>query len=208
MIRVGICDDEPHARAYLTQALDKSDDLQVVASASDGREALAVAAEVDVWLMDIRMPGMGGLEATRRLKARPNPPTVVLLTSLSTVSLADALAAGVNGFLHKDQPVASLAAAVAAAHAGIFVNSDQALETIARPGPVAVEHIPEGVVTDATDLSILRQIVRGLGYEEIAASLELSVATVKRRVGAIAKRAGVRSRPRLTAEALRWDLHP
>ncbi|QXT63012.1 response regulator transcription factor [Tessaracoccus palaemonis] len=205
MIDVAICDDDELSRSYLERSLGQCAGITVVATASNGAEALGVAVPVDVWLMDIRMPRMGGLEAARQFKTRPRPPAVVLLTSFSSVTLAEAVAAGANGLLQKDEPVVALAAAAAAAHAGLFVNSSGSLSTFAG-APSQVLPVPDGVLGDPTDRAILHLVVRGVGYGEIADTLGVSAVTVKRRVGVMARRAGVRSRPRLMSVASLWDL--
>lgn len=76
MIAAAICDDEPVVRGYLEQVLKHAEGISVVAAVANGAEALGVTASVDVWLMDIRMPKLDGLETTKRLKARPHPPKV------------------------------------------------------------------------------------------------------------------------------------
>lgn len=203
MINIAICDDEAVVRSYLEQTLDHVDGITVVAAVADGPAALEVTAPVDVWLMDIRMPRLDGLETTRRLKARPHPPKVVLLTSLSTATLAEAVGVGVDGMLDKDLPVASLVASVQAVLGGVFVNSPRA---VARLREVTVAPVPDGIVTDDKDVEILRLVRQGHGYPEIAEATGVSESTVKKRVGAMARRAGVRSRPRLMGVAANWSL--
>jgi len=188
MIRVGICDDELIVLDYLRQALEQADGFAVAATVADGESALDVDAPVDVWLIDIRMPGMDGLETARRIKARPAPPAVLLLTSLSTVTLSEAVAAGVNGFLHKDLPVGALVSPESVA---------TLRETTRTPAPASA-------VTDGMDREILRLVMEGFGYHEIAEALEISESTVKKRVGAMARRVGVHSRPRLMGIAVDW----
>ena len=201
MIRVGICDDELIVLDYLRQALEQADGFAVAATVADGESALDVDAPVDVWLIDIRMPGMDGLETARRIKARPAPPAVLLLTSLSTVTLSEAVAAGVNGFLHKDLPVGALVASIRAALAGVFVNSPESVATLRETTRTPA---PASVVTDGMDREILRLVMEGFGYHEIAEALEISESTVKKRVGAMARRVGVHSRPRLMGIAVDW----
>ena len=138
MISVGICDDDPLVLSYLAATLARVDDIAVVHQCAGGHEALA-APPVDLWLMDIRMPGISGVETCRALTSRPDPPRVLLLTSLSTTSLTEAVGAGACGFLYKDTPAKALAAAIRAADAGIFVHSPGA-----AGGPATRGSSPEG----------------------------------------------------------------
>lgn len=199
MITVGICDDDPLVLSYLAATLDRLDDVEVAFQCGSGQQALA-AGPVDIWLMDIRMPGMSGVEACRILTSRPEPPRVLLLTSLSTTTLADALDSGASGYLYKDTPARALAAAIRSAAAGIFVHSPDAART--RRASMATDITPDGLVRDAVDQAILRRIHAGAGYDEIAEALDMSVSGVKKRVSALMKRAGVTSRPRLMARTI------
>jgi len=121
MIRVLLVDDEQLIRTGLRMILEAEDDLEVVGSAVDGLDALAAVDRLapDVVLMDIRMPRMDGLEATRRILVGPSPSRVVVLTTFDLDEhVFDALAAGASGFLLKDAPAHQLVDAIRAAAAG------------------------------------------------------------------------------------------
>ncbi|MHA6513856.1 response regulator transcription factor [Tessaracoccus sp. Z1128] len=203
MISVGICDDDALVLSYLASTLARVDDIAVVHQCAGGHEALA-ASQVDLWLMDVRMPGMSGVEACRALTSRPDPPRVLLLTSLSSTTLTEALGAGASGFLYKDTPAKALVAAILTAHAGIFVHSPDA----ARPLTTRVtsrEPAPDGVLRDAVDHELIRAINAGRSYHQMAEALGMSVSGVKKRVGTLMRRAGVNSRPQLMAQSVSWS---
>lgn len=205
MIRVGICDDDALAVRYLAHAVDDEQGMGVVVRCHDGAEAVAATETVHVWLMDIRMPRMSGVEACRVLTSRPNPPKVVMLTSFSDVQLRDAQRAGASGYLFKDLPLQTLAAAIRAVHAGVVVNSPEVLDG-ALNRSLQAEPPPPGVVQDQTDLRLLQGVRVGESYDEIAVALGMSVSGVKKRMAALLKRSDSRSRPELTAKAIGWLL--
>ncbi|WP_353080994.1 response regulator transcription factor [Tessaracoccus lapidicaptus] len=206
MITVGICDDDALVLSYLTSTLSRVDDIAVVHQCAGGREALA-ASPVDIWLMDIRMPGISGVQACRSLTSRPNPPRVLLLTSLSTTTLPEAIAAGASGFLYKDTPGKALAAAIRTAHSGIFVHSPDAARALTTR-VTSREPAPDGVLRDAVDHELIRAINAGRSYDQMAEALGMSVSGVKKRVGILMKRAGVTSRPQLMAQSASWGISP
>lgn len=118
MIRVAVVDDEPLVRSGLQLILSSADDIDVVAEAATGAEAVAGWADwqADVVLMDIRTPGLDGISATRQIAADPDAPQILVLTAFDTDDyILDALAAGATGFLLKDTPPAELTAAVRSA---------------------------------------------------------------------------------------------
>lgn len=206
MINVGICDDDPLVLSYLAATLARVDDIAVVHQCAGGHEALA-APPVDLWLMDIRMPGISGVETCRALTSRPDPPRVLLLTSLSTTSLTEAVDAGACGFLYKDTPAKALAAAIRTADAGIFVHSPDAARGLTTR-VTSREPAPDGVLRDAVDHELIRAINAGRSYDEMAGALGMSVSGVKKRVGILMKRAGVSSRPQLMAQSVSWSTQP
>lgn len=121
MIRVALVDDQQLVRAGFRMVIDSQDDLQVVAQASDGAEAVQVLTDVqtDVVLMDVRMPRMDGIEATRRITALPSSPRVIVLTTFDLDEyVVSAIGAGASGFLLKDAPPEEMLAAVRTVHAG------------------------------------------------------------------------------------------
>ncbi|SFU07494.1 two component transcriptional regulator, LuxR family [Geodermatophilus amargosae] len=199
MIRVLVADDQRLVREGLTALLELVDDLQLVALAADGNEALALVAEhrPDVVLMDLRMPEVDGIEATRRIRRQhPDVEVVVLTTHADDESVLAALRAGARGYLTKDAGVAEIARAVAAAHAG------QALldpPVQARLLASLADDRPPGPLT-GRETDVLSLIAEGLSNIEISQRLVVSEATVKTHVNRIFAKIGARDR----AQAVRW----
>lgn len=144
-IRVLLVDDQELIRKGFRMVLDASNGIEVVGEADDGDTAIELLehVEADVVLMDVRMPRMSGVEATRRLRAAGDLPRVLILTTFDLDEYAyDALRAGASGFLLKDTPVGDLTAAIAHVHSGDAVvapsTTRRLLDTFAgAPGPVA-----------------------------------------------------------------------
>jgi DNA-binding NarL/FixJ family response regulator len=189
--KVLIVDDDPLVRSALALMLGGSADVDVVGEAADGREGLAMAESLspDVVLMDIRMPRMSGLDATKALHERPNPPHVIVLTTFDADELVvGALAAGADGFLVKDTPPPQILAAIRAVADGDPMLSPSVTRTlITRLRDDAGDDRTE---TARTRLSVLTErehdvalsVGRGLTNAEIARTLHLSVPTVKAHV--------------------------
>ena len=192
MIRVLIADDQALVRGGFRVILESEPDLEVVGEAANGDEAAEAAAalEPDVVLMDIRMPGMDGIEATRRVLAAERPPRVLVLTTFDHDEyLYEAVRAGASGFLLKNVSPAHLVHAVRTVAAGEALLDPaltrKLLDDFARrpaPGARAPERLQE--LTDR-ELSVLRLVARGLSNTEIAGDLFLSAATVKTHVSNI-----------------------
>jgi len=185
--RVVLVDDDALVRSGLSLILGGAPDLEVVATASDGVEALDVVARErpDVVLMDIRMPRLDGIEATRRLRALPGARVIVLTTFDADDMIVEALRAGAAGFLLKDTPPDRLVAAVRAAASGEPTLSPRVAEQlIAR---VTDRSAPDGRRAAAARVATLTErerdvalaVARGLSNAEIAAELYMSVPTVK-----------------------------
>jgi DNA-binding NarL/FixJ family response regulator len=197
-LRVVIADDQPMMRAGFKTVLEATGDIEVVAEAGNGEEAVRAAEEhsPDVVLMDIRMPGMDGIEATRRL---PRQRVLILTTFGLDQYIIEALRAGASGFLLKDAPIHELVAAVRAVAAGDAVLSAavtrQLLDQVARRLPAAVSQRPEelGLLTDR-EREVLRMLANGLSNTEIANALYLSEATVKSHVSRLLGKLGLRNR--------------
>jgi DNA-binding NarL/FixJ family response regulator len=197
-LRVVIADDQPMMRAGFKAVLEATGDIEVVAEAGTGEEAVAAANQhsPDVVLMDIRMPEMDGIEATRRL---PRQRVLILTTFGLDQYILEALRAGASGFLLKDAPTQEVVAAVRAVAAGDAVLSAavtrQLLDQVARRLPAAVSRR-----TDELDLltereqEVLRMLANGLSNAEIAAALVLSEATVKSHVSNLLRKLGLRDR--------------
>ncbi len=202
MIRVILADDQALVREGFAMILGSQEDIEVVGEASDGAAALALVRELspDVVLMDVRMPGIDGIEATRRLLNGSDSRTRVLI--LTTFDLDEyvyeALKAGASGFLLKDVPRAQLVAAVRAVAAGDQLLSPsivrKLIEEFVRHGPREAG-IP-AALADLTEreLEVLRLVARGQSNAEIAKELYLSEATVKTHVHHMLQKLGLHDR--------------
>lgn len=202
MIRVAIADDQDMVRDGFAMILDAQDDMEVVGLAANGADALELARleRPDVVLMDVRMPGMDGLEATRRLLAgRPPQPRVLILTTFDLDEyIYEALKAGASGFLLKDGPRAQLVAGVRAVAAGesmlapsIMLRLIQAYverKTWPPEPPAALRSLSD------REREVLLLVARGLSNAEIAQTLFLSEATVKTHVAHLLQKLGLRDR--------------
>ena len=197
-LRVVIADDQPMMRAGFKAVLEAAGDIAVVAEAGNGEEAVRAATEhaPDVVLMDIRMPGMDGIEATRRL---PRQRVLILTTFGLDEYIIDALRAGASGFLLKDAPTQEVVQAVRAVAAGDAVLSPtvtrQLLDQVGRRLPGAVSRAPEALaeLTDR-EREVLQMLAAGLTNAEIAEALVLSEATVKTHVSNLLGKLGLRDR--------------
>jgi DNA-binding NarL/FixJ family response regulator len=198
-LRVVIADDQPMMRAGFKAVLEAAGDIQVVAEAADGEEAVRAATEhsPDVVLMDIRMPGVDGIEATRRL---PRQRVLILTTFGLDQYILEALRAGASGFLLKDAPTAEVVAAVRAVAAGDAVLSGavtrQLLDQVARRLPAAAVSRDGAELDSLTEREreVLRMLANGLSNAEIASALVVSEATVKSHVSHLLGKLGLRDR--------------
>lgn len=202
MIRILVADDQDLMREALSMMLSAQSDFEVVAQARDGREAVERARELrpDVALLDVRMPTLDGIEATRRLQALPHPPRSVMLTTFDHDDhVYDALRAGATGFLLKTTAPEALAAAIRAAAAGESLLSPEITRRLAERyarGPRPAEGRIPSELSELTprELDVLRLIARGQTNAEIAAGLVTSPATVKSHVNRIFRKLSVRER--------------
>lgn len=202
MIRVVLVDDQELVRAGLAMVVDSQDDLRVVGQAADGVQALEVVATTptDVVLMDVRMPSMDGVEATRRLvQLHPDGPRVIVLTTFDLDEHAfAALKAGASGFLLKDSRAEDVLAAIRAVHAGDAVlaasTTKRLIEHVARdlPGPRTGPD-PLARLT-AREREVLLEVATGATNAEIARRMYLSETTVKTHVGRLLGKLGLRDR--------------
>jgi DNA-binding NarL/FixJ family response regulator len=201
-VRVLVADDQAMVREGLRMILDLQADIEVVAEAADGRAALRAVAEhhPDVVLMDIRMPVMDGLEATRRLLSgsRPGPRVLVLTTFGEDEYLYAAMRAGASGFLLKDSPRAVLLHAVRTVAEGSALL-DPVLtrrlveEWVRRPPPTV--GVPDALRSlTPRELEVFTQLARGRSNSEIARELVLSETTVKSHVAHLLAKLGLRDR--------------
>ena len=210
MIRVVLVDDQQLVRAGLRMLCDSAEDVEVVAEAHNGSEAVRRAAELvpDVMLMDLRMPGMDGIEATRRiLAARPSTRIVVLTTFDDDDHLYPALAAGACGFLVKDAAPAELLDAVRRAAAGDSPFSPDVLRRVVHQ---AVAARPSARKVPMVDLSpregeVLELVGAGLSNGEIAERMRIGVTTVKTHIASLMAKTGAPNRVRLAVFAVQQD---
>jgi DNA-binding NarL/FixJ family response regulator len=197
-LRIVIADDQPMMRAGFKAVLEATGTVEVVAEAADGDEAVKAANEhrPDVVLMDIEMPGMDGIEATRRL---PQHRVLILTTFGLDEYIVDALRAGASGFLLKDSPTEDVVKAVRAVAAGDAVLSPavtrQLLDQVGRRLPAAVARTPDALdeLTER-EREVLRMLAAGLSNAEIAEGMYLSEATVKSHVSNLLGKLGLRDR--------------
>jgi DNA-binding NarL/FixJ family response regulator len=201
-IRVLVVDDQELVRSGFCVILDAADGITVVGEAANGEAAVSqvVARAPDVVLMDIRMPGMDGLEATRLITSDPAAaPKVVMLTTFDLDEYVyEALRAGASGFLLKDSPRHDLIAAVRAAAAGDALLAPSVtrrlIEAFARRPPETAPSPSRLASLTARERDVLMMLARGRSNAEIAEGLFVSEATVKTHVGNLLAKLGLRDR--------------
>ncbi|NUT35458.1 MAG: response regulator transcription factor [Hamadaea sp.] len=203
MIRVLLVDDQALLRAGLRMILDSADDMEVVGEADDGAAAVATAVQAapDVILMDIRMPEVDGLEATRRIRASmPDGPRILVLTTYDLDEYVySSLRAGASGFLLKDTLAADLLSAIRVVAKGDAIVAPPVTRRlierhIGTPGdPLPRTEADLQVLTDR-EREVLELIARGLSNGEIAGRLFLTEGTVKGHVSRVLAKLGLRDR--------------
>ena len=202
MIRVLIADDQTLVRDGFRMILDAQEDIEVVGEAAEGAEAVAKARELrpDIVLMDVRMPGRDGLDATRELVRSFADIHVLILTTFDLDEYVyEAMRAGASGFLLKDVPRAQLIAGVRTVAAGDAllapVITRRLIERFVKRPPASIRPLPPQVdELTARELEVLRLVARGRSNSEIAGQLVISEATVKTHISHALQKLGLRDR--------------
>lgn len=206
MIRVLLADDEELVRSGLRMILAAEPDIDVVAEAADGASAVATVREhsPDVVLMDIKMPGLDGIDATRRIVTGSSPPKVVILTTFDRSKLVfDALTAGASGFLLKDTPTAQLVGGIRAVTRGeeLLAPSitrrliEEFTRAVRLPTPPGYDRLTE------REREVLVLVSRGMSNAEISRDLYVSLETVKTHVARILAKLELRDRVQAVVSA-------
>jgi len=217
-IRLLLVDDQALIRAGFRMILEEIDEIDVVGEAPDGAGAIRLAADLrpDVTLMDVRMPGVDGIEATRRIVARDPAARVLILTTFDLDEYAfAALRAGASGFVLKDVPVDELTRAIRSVADGDAVVSPRITRRLLD---VYATHLPD-LSTGATEhvrtaldqltpreQEVLRHIARGYMYKEIALRLGISAKTVEAHVSSVLRKLQLSTRHELSAWAAKREL--
>ncbi|MEW2414320.1 response regulator transcription factor [Streptomyces sp. NPDC046866] len=209
-VRVLLADDQPLVRSGLRVLMEDTPDLDVVGEAANGAEAVGLAAELspDVVVMDIRMPEMDGIEATRRITRGAAPARVLVLTTFDEDEhVYGALRAGASGFAVKDMALDDLLAAVRVVAAGDALIAPgvtrRLIADFASGPPRAAERVP---AITAREQEVLTLVGRGRSNGEIAQDLFISVATAKSHVARLLTKLDARDRVHLVIKAYEWGL--
>ena len=214
-IRVVLVDDQQMVRAGFRMVIDSQPDLTVVGEAGDGASAVEVvrSTPADVVLMDVRMPGTDGIEATRQVTELPDAPRVVVLTTFDLDEyVVAAIGAGASGFLLKDAPPEEMLAAVRTVHAGDSViaasSTRRLLQHVAPMLRGATPTVTGDQLAELTprEREVLVQMALGASNTEIAARFVVSEATVKTHVGRVLAKTGSRDRVQAVVLAYRTGL--
>ncbi|MEA2293396.1 MAG: hypothetical protein QOE86_1035 [Solirubrobacteraceae bacterium] len=212
-----LVDDQELLRMGFRLVLNSQPDLKVVAEASDGRDAVTLVAEhaPDIVLMDIRMPGVDGVTATREIIASGSAARIIILTTFDLDEYAyAALRAGASGFLLKDAPPADLLSAIRAVASGDAVvapsTTRRLLEAVAHqlpaPGAADAREDPALATLTPREREVVVVVARGLSNAEIAQELVLAEATVKTHIGRILAKLEVRDRVQIVVFAYEHGL--
>jgi len=205
-IRVLVVDDEALLRTAFSSLIDAEDDLEVVGEAADGRQAVGMAARLgpDVVVMDIRMPVMDGIEATRQITAGQGAgvPRVLILTTFDLDEYVfEALRAGASGFALKSRPLEELLAAIRTVAAGEALLAPSVTRRLiahfAHRAPAPARAAPSLAELTEREREVLALVARGLSNAELAGTLRVSLPTAKTHVSRILTKLGARDRTQL-----------
>jgi DNA-binding NarL/FixJ family response regulator len=205
-IRVLLVDDHQVVRRGLRTFLEIQDDIEVVGEASDGEEGVARAEELrpDVVLMDIKMPGMDGIEALRKLRELANPAKVLVVTSFTEQrTVVPALRAGASGYVYKDVDPGALAGAIRSVHAGHVLLQPEVAGVLLSQEPGGGQG--RGTTLTEREREVLALIADGRSNREIARALVLSEKTVKTHVSNILMKLDLADRTQAALWAVRHD---
>ncbi|MBJ2121720.1 response regulator transcription factor [Arthrobacter sp. MSA 4-2] len=218
-IRVAIVDDQHLVRSGFAMLINSQPDLELVGEAANGQEAVRTLAvtRADVVLMDVRMPGMDGIEATRRILAEAGTagagPRIVVLTTFDLDEYAlSAIHAGASGFLLKDAPPEELLEAIRTVHRGDAVIApsttrrllDHVAPLLRRPSPTHDAHAAAVARLTPREREVFELIAQGLSNPEIASTLFLAEATVKTHVGRVLSK--LEARDRVQAVVMAYEM--
>jgi DNA-binding NarL/FixJ family response regulator len=204
--RVLVVDDQALLRTAFSSLIDAEDDLEVVGQAADGREAVEIAARLrpEVVVMDVRMPVMDGIEATRQITARQGPdvPRVLILTTFDLDEYVfEALRAGASGFALKSRPLEELLTAIRTVAAGEALLAPSVTRRLiahfALRAPAPPRAAPRLAELTEREREVLALVARGLSNTELAGTLRVSLPTVKTHVSRILTKLGARDRTQL-----------
>ncbi|MGY1619190.1 response regulator [Geodermatophilus sp. SYSU D00691] len=214
-VRVVLVDDQQMVRAGFRMVIDSQDDLLVVGEAGDGAAAVELLRRTpaDVVLMDVRMPGTDGIEATRQVTALPDAPRVVVLTTFDLDEyVVAAIGAGASGFLLKDAPPEEMLGAIRTVHAGdSVIAASSTRRLLQHVAPMLRGTAPAPAADQLAELTprereVLVQMAYGATNTEIAEHLVVSEATVKTHVGRVLAKTGSRDRVQAVVLAYRTGL--
>lgn len=210
-MKILLCDDQAVIRDGLEMLLNLEEDFQVVGAAQDGAEAVELAAQKqpDLILMDLKMPVMNGIEATREIRVKfPGIKILVLTTYNDDEWVFDAIRAGASGYLLKDTPRQKIVEAIRGTMEGkSFVDPAVAGKLLSQVASKQTQ--PTSILADkltGRELDVLRLIAKGINNSEIAARLHLSEGTVRNHVSAILERLGVSDRTQAAVIAIQHGL--
>jgi len=202
VIRVAICDDDRTILHGLEIALRADADLEVVAAVERGEDALAYEGPVDVWLMDVRLPGLSGVQVAAAMRAAGSTSKVLMMTSFDVGEVLDALEVGIGGFVHKDAFLMNVATAVKAVHAGYQVGNEVFTAAIARHLDrlaIVDPRRAERVAKDKVDRQLLELVLRTRSVNEMAAKVSMTSSGVHKRLSRMLARADVKNQRELSA---------